>query len=139
MFNKRSQVCFPPSVWHLADDKDHVRFCRNCASCTQSHRQCRFAGPHLSKCSRCIEYHVPCFFTLLGEFYSYYYYYFSPFYDSSFIACAILFLLGQGCHNDIKKPSCLLSCDQYSPSTGLAGVSCGTKDNCQVNCKLFVA
>jgi hypothetical protein len=27
------------------------------------------------------------------------------------IECAILFLLAQGCHNDIKKPSCLISCD----------------------------
>ena len=70
---------------------------------------------------------------------SFSYYYCSPFYDSSFIECAILFLLAQGCHNDIKKPSCLLSCDQISPSTGLAGVSCGTKDNCWVNCELFVA
>ena len=52
------------------------------------------------------------------------------FYDSSFIACAILFLLAQGCRNDIKKPSCLLSYDQYPPSTRLAGVSCGTEDNC---------
>ena len=81
----------------------------------------------------------PLFFTLSGEFHFYYYYYCSPVYDSSFIACAILFLLAQGCHNDIKKLSCLLSCDQYSTSTGLAGVSCGTKDNCQVNCELLVA
>ena len=78
----------------------------------------------------------PVFFYIMEWVHSYYYYYCSPFYDSSFIA---LFLLAQGCHNDIKKPSCLLSCDQYSPNTGLAGVSCGTKDYCQVNCKLFMA
>ena len=71
----------------------------------------------------------PLFFTLSGEFHFYYYYYCSPVYDSSFIACAILFLLAQGCRNDIMKPSCLLSCDRSSPSTGLAGVSCRTKDN----------
>ncbi len=68
------------------------------------------------------------FLTLSGEFHScYYYYYCSHFYDSPLIS---LFLLAQGCCNDIKKPACLLSCDQYSPNTGLAGVSCGTKTYC---------
>ena len=122
---------FPLSVRNLPHDKDHIRFSCNCDFCTQSRRQCRFAGPHLSKCHWCIEHCVPCFFTLTGEFHSYYYYYYyyycSPLYDSSFI---LLFLLAQGCRNDIKKPSCLLSCDQYSPNTGLAGVSCGTKTYC---------
>jgi len=70
---------------------------------------------------------------------SFSYYYCSPIYDPSFIVCAILCLLAQGCCNDIKNPSCFLSCDQYSPSTGLAGVSCGTKDDCRVNYELFVA
>ena len=64
---------FPPSVRNMPHDKDHVQFSRNCVFCTQSHRQCRFAGPHLSKCSRCIEYRVPCFLTLSGEFHSYSY------------------------------------------------------------------
>ena len=50
------------AVRHLAHDKDKFRFCCNCASCTWSHRQCRFVGPHMSKCSRCIEYCLPCFF-----------------------------------------------------------------------------
>jgi hypothetical protein len=64
---------FPPSVRNMPHDKDHVQFSRNCVFCTQSHCQCRFAGPHSSKCSRCIEYRVPCFLTLSGEFHSYSY------------------------------------------------------------------
>jgi hypothetical protein len=51
---------------------------------------------------------------------------------SSYIECAILFLLAQGCRNDIKKPSCLISCDRSSPSTGIADVSCRTKGNCDL-------
>ena len=64
---------FPPSVRNMPHDKDHVQFSRNCVFCTQSHRQCRFAGPQSTKCSRCIEYRVPCFFTISGEFHSYSY------------------------------------------------------------------
>jgi hypothetical protein len=52
---------FPPYVRHLAQDKEDIQFCCNCASCTQSHHQCRFAGSHLSKYSRCIEYCLPRF------------------------------------------------------------------------------
>ena len=64
---------FPPSVRNMPHDNDRVQFSCNCVFCTQSHHQCRFAGPHSSKCSRCIEYRVPCFLTLSGEFHSYSY------------------------------------------------------------------
>ena len=59
-------------------------------------------------------------------------YYCSSLYVSSYIECVILFLFAQGCRNDIKKPSCLISCDRSSPSTGIADVSCHTKGNCDL-------
>ncbi len=63
------QCVFTSSVWHLSHNNNTIQFSCNCGSCTQRHRQCCFAGSHLSKCSRCIQYCLPCIFTLSGEYF----------------------------------------------------------------------
>ncbi len=74
----------------------------------------------------------PVFSHIIGWVPFLFLYYCSSLYVSSYIECVILFLLVQGCRNDIKKPSCLISCDPSSPSTGIADVSCRTKGNCDL-------
>ncbi len=74
----------------------------------------------------------PVFSHIIGWVPILFLYYCSFLYVSSFIECVILFLLALGCRNDIKKPSCLISCDWSSPSTGIADGSCCTKDNCDL-------
>ena len=74
----------------------------------------------------------PVFSHIIGWVPFLFLYYCSSLYVSSYIECVILLLLAQGCRNDIKKPSCLISCDRSSPSTGIADVSCRTKGNCDL-------
>ncbi len=75
----------------------------------------------------------PVFSHIIGWVPFLFLYYWSSLYVSSYIECVILFLLAQGCRNDIKKQSCLTSCDRSTPpSTGIANVSCRTKGNCDL-------
>ena len=74
----------------------------------------------------------PVFSHIIGWVPFLFLYYCSSLYVSSYNECVIILLLAQGCHNDIKKPSCLISCDWSSPSTGIADVSCHSKGNCDL-------
>ena len=52
----------PPS--HLIT----VKYQKNCASCTRSHRRCIFEFPGDRQCTRCWKMHLTCFFLLSGKF-----------------------------------------------------------------------
>ena len=42
-------------------------FQKNCASCTRSHRRCKFESPGDRQCMRCCKMHLTCFFLPSGE------------------------------------------------------------------------